>query len=273
MGLLAAKLFLAPALVVGASLAARRWGSRIGGLVGALPVVAGPILLVFALQHGDRFAAHAAKDTLVGLISLTAFALTYARVSARTAWPVSLVAGWLAFLAMTALFSAVAIPLALALPLTLLAFRAAAALLPTTATFHPQRDYPAWDLPLRALVTACLVVALTTASGGLGPGLSGLLAPFPIVTGVLAAFTHAHRGHTEAVALLRGMLVGFVAFAAFCFAVAVAVALPGAGIAGAFVLATAIAVLIQAGVIGWRLRTSIGPQNAAEPANTSTGSG
>jgi hypothetical protein len=54
---LAAKILLAPTFVIAASLAARRYGARIGGLVGGLPVVAGPILLVFALDHGAAFAA------------------------------------------------------------------------------------------------------------------------------------------------------------------------------------------------------------------------
>src|ERR1700719_3836701 len=57
--LLAAKLLLAPSFVVGASLAARRFGPRVGGLIGGLPVVAGPILLAYALAHGRSFAAGA----------------------------------------------------------------------------------------------------------------------------------------------------------------------------------------------------------------------
>ena len=59
-GLLAVKLTLAPAFVVGASLASRRFGPRMGGLIAGLPVVAGPILLVYALAHGRAFASGAA---------------------------------------------------------------------------------------------------------------------------------------------------------------------------------------------------------------------
>jgi len=57
---LAVKVLLAPSFVVGASLAARRFGPRIGGLVGGLPLVASPILLVYALTDGRVFAAGAA---------------------------------------------------------------------------------------------------------------------------------------------------------------------------------------------------------------------
>ncbi len=86
MALLAVKLLLAPAFVVGASLAARRFGPRVGGLIAGLPVVAGPILLVYALAHGRAFAAGAAAGTLLGLVSLIAFVVVYARLASRLFW-------------------------------------------------------------------------------------------------------------------------------------------------------------------------------------------
>jgi hypothetical protein len=47
--LLLVKLSLAPLLVVGSSLAGRRWGPALAGVLGALPLVAGPILLTVQL--------------------------------------------------------------------------------------------------------------------------------------------------------------------------------------------------------------------------------
>jgi hypothetical protein len=87
------------------------------------------------------------------------------------------------------------------------------------------------------------VLTLTAVSGALGPHLSGLLAPFPIITSVLAVFTHAHGGHPQVVVLLRGFLVGFYGFAAFCFVLAVA--LPTFATAASFGLATAVALATQ----------------------------
>ena len=101
MALIAVKLLLAPNFVVGASLAARRFGPRIGGLVAGLPLVAGPILLVYALAHGRAFAAGAAAGTLLGLVSLTAFVVVYARLAGRLFWGASMLAGWLAFVLAT----------------------------------------------------------------------------------------------------------------------------------------------------------------------------
>jgi len=100
------------------------------------------------------------------------------------------------------------------------------------------------DLPARALAALGLVLALTAASGALGPHLSGLLAPFPIITSVLAVFTHTHAGLDQVSILLRNFLFGFYGFAAFCFVLAVS--LPTLTVAPAFALATAGALAAQA---------------------------
>jgi hypothetical protein len=250
---LAIKLLLAPCFVVGASLTARRHGPRVGGLVGALPVVAGPILLVYALAHGRAFAAHAAAGTLLGLISLTAFVVVYARLAGRVAWPVGLLAGWLAFALATLLFSALSIPTGVALVLACAAFALGFALLPQPGTQAvPELDPPLWDLPLRAVCALALVLALTAIAGWLGPQLSGLLAPFPIIASVLATFTHTQRGVDETLRMLRGLLSGFVAFALFCFVLALV--LPSIETAGAFALATAVALAAQSVMLRQALR-------------------
>jgi hypothetical protein len=261
--LLAVKLLLAPCFVVGASLTARRHGARVGGLVAALPVVAGPILLVYALAHGRAFAGHAAAGTLLGLISLTAFVVVYARLAGRVAWPAALLAGWLAFALGTVLFSALAIPTGLALALACAAFAMGVALLP-----RPRAEPagggapPAWDLPLRAGCALALVLALTAVAGWLGPQLSGLLAPFPVIASVLATFTHTQRGVDETLRLLRGLVTGFGAFALFCFTLALA--LPALSIAAGFALASAVALLAQGVALRHALRR--------EPALVATGS-
>lgn len=266
MPLLAIKLLLAPAFVVGASLVARRHGPRVGGLVGALPVVAGPILLVYALAHGAAFAAHAAAGTLLGLISLTAFVVLYANLADRVPWPAVLLSGWLAFALATAVFSALHIALGVAFVLACAAFAVGLALLPRPSSSPPRAaSPPTWDLPLRASCALVMVLALTAIAGWLGPQLSGLLAPFPIIASVLATFTHTQRGAQELRRLLRGLLSGFGAFALFCFALALALA--PLGTAAAFALATAAAVLLQSVLLRQTLR-----EPALVPVGASAGS-
>lgn len=57
MTLLAAKILLSPLCVIAVSLAGRRWGVAVAGVLGGLPVVAGPILLVETILHGRDFGA------------------------------------------------------------------------------------------------------------------------------------------------------------------------------------------------------------------------
>jgi hypothetical protein len=248
MALLAVKALLAPTFVVGASLTVRRFGPEIGGLVGGLPVVAGPILLVYALAQGQGFAAQAAAATLLGLVSLTAFVVVYGRLAERAPWTVCILAATSAFGLGTLLFTVSVVPAGTALALACAGFVLGLALLPRPEGERmPAPPPPAWDLPLRAGCALALVLVLTSAAGSLGSQLSGLLAPFPIITTVLATFTHAQRGSQETVRLLRGMLTGFIGFALFCFTLAVS--LRTLGVAAAFVVAVVAALLTQTALI------------------------
>jgi hypothetical protein len=258
MGVLAAKIVLAPAFVVGASLAARRYGARIGGLIGGLPVVAGPILLVFALSHGRAFAAAASAATLLGIVSLLAFIVVYARLASRAHWGASLVWGWGAFFAMTAALSAFSAPAAIALACVLAAVGLALLALPRLdAELLTVASQPRWDLPLRGISALALVLALTALAGQLGAKLSGLLAPFPVIASVLAVFTHAQCGEQDVLRIMRGFVLGLVAYALFCFALALS--LGSLSIAASFAVAIAAALATQsvALALNWRQREPV----------------
>ena len=244
MTLLALKLLLAPGFVVVSSLVARRFGVRVGGVVGGLPAIAGPILLVLALEHGTAFAARAATGTLLGIVALVAFVVAYVAVSHRRAWPWAIGLGWTAFFVVVAALRPVHVGAAVALAVARGACGAALAFLPRPdAPTRATGPRPRFDLPLRAACAAIPVLAVTAGARALGPHLAGLLAAFPIITPVLAAFTQAQQGPTESDRLLRGMTAGFFSYALFCFTVAVSVA--DLGIVASFALATAAALASQ----------------------------
>jgi hypothetical protein len=242
---LALRVVLAPCFVVCASLVAHRFGARIGGVVAGLPVIAGPILLVLALQHGSTFASDAAVGVLLGMVGLAAFVLAYVATARWRSWASAAAAGYAAFaLAVVAMrpLSVSAFPALIiacgALVLTL-------GLLPRPpradgATLVPGR----WNLPARAACTAIAVVSVTALAPALGPHLSGLVTTFPIITAVLAVFTHAQRGRDETIRLLRGFTVGFFSYAAF--GVVVATTIRPLGVGWSFALATAVALCVQA---------------------------
>jgi hypothetical protein len=216
-----AKLLLAPLCVVAVSLAGRRWGVAVAGILGGLPVVAGPILVVLTLVHGRQFGAEAAAGTLLGLAALTLFVVVYGRASERLGPMLSLLAGWAAFLLGVAFLQLLDVPPGVSLILVAAGFAAGLALLPAPSAAPAIVTAPPWwDLPARALAALVLVIAISAASGALGPNLSGLLAPFPVITSVLAVFTHAHGGRVQVRVLLRNFLVGFYGFATFCFVLA-----------------------------------------------------
>jgi hypothetical protein len=253
---LAAKIVLAPTFVMGASVAARRYGARVGGLIAGLPVVAGPILLVFALDHGRAFAAGASAATLLGIVSLIAFIVVYTHLAGRAHWGTSLLLGWGAFFAMTAVLSALTVSTPVALVCVLAAVGAALLALPRSRGERLSEAIPpAWDLPLRGAGALALVLALTALAGQLGAKLSGLLAPFPVIASVLAVFTHALHGEDDLQRIMRGFVLGLIAYALFCFALAEA--LPSMSIAASFALAVTTALGTQsiALALSWRRRT------------------
>src|SRR5690349_16561607 len=151
MVVIAAKILLSPLCVVGVSLAGRRWGMAVAGVLGGLPVVAGPILLVETLLHGRDFGAAAAAGTLLGLAALTAFVVVYGRVALRLGPLGSLLSGWTAFLLGVAVLSPLRPPAVLSLLLVSAGFALGLRLLPAVV---PSSAFPAppwWDLPARAL--------------------------------------------------------------------------------------------------------------------------
>ncbi len=241
------KLVLAPALVATATRVARRLGHRAGGLVGGLPVVAAPIVLIYAVEQGDAFARDAAAAGALGLVSLVFFCLAYAACARVAGYVAALIAGWLAFGVATALLSVVNPPLGVSVILALGAIGAGSLLL-ARASGGPLQASEISDLLLwRLAITAALVIALTAAAHGLSAHLAGLLAPFPIITAVLAGFTHARVGADAAIELLSGLVRALVCFLAFFATLAETLAaLSGPA---AFGLATAAALTLWAGVV------------------------
>jgi hypothetical protein len=260
MSLLVLKLTLAPGLVAATTLAGRRWGPRVGGWLGGLPVVVGPILLALALQHGERFAAAAATGALLGLLALNAFIVAYAWLARVTWWLPALAGSWTAFALATLVLDGVALAAPPALAVVLASFFAAAALLPRTGRGAAPPAAPRFDLLVRAGATAALVLTLTALSGALGPRLSGLLAAFPVLATVLAVFTHTQEGDAAVAEFLRGLVGGLASFAVFCFAVAEL--LPAVGVAAAFLIGSA-AALVTHGVLLMLQRGGRAPAPAA----------
>jgi hypothetical protein len=249
---LALKLILTPILVGGASLAGRRWGPTVSGWLIALPLTSGPIIFFLALSQGLAFAAATAGAVLAGALSPIAFCLTYGWLAARWGWPRALGAACLVFAIATALLRPLPLWWPLVFPAVIGVLALALRLMPPPAQSETDAaSSPQWEIPARILVATTFVVLLTAGAPLLGPQLTGLLAPFPLFGGTLAVFAHQFHGPQSAVSVLRGLLHGLFAFAGFF--VVLAALLERAGLAAAFGLAVAVALLIQAGSL-WLMR-------------------
>jgi hypothetical protein len=241
--ILVTKLLLGPGLVVAASLAGRRWGPAVSGILVAIPIVLGPILLILTIEQGEAFGAAATTSSLLALVALAVYVVTFERAGRSHRWEIATLAGWAAFLAVALGLSQLDVSPVVALLAAIAAFALALRVTPPAAPAGPRTPPPAWDLPGRAVATAVLIIALTGAADRLGPALAGALAPFPVATTVVAAFVLAQDGPAAASEMLRGFLGAIFGTVAFCFLVAVL--LEPLGTAAAFAIGLAGAVPVQ----------------------------
>lgn len=71
------KLLITPALMLAISLAARRWGTGVAGLLSGLPVTSALVMLFLSLEQGTEFASMAVPGALAGLAAIQATYLFY----------------------------------------------------------------------------------------------------------------------------------------------------------------------------------------------------
>ncbi len=241
--MLALKLFIVPTFLLLLTLAGKRWGPSVAGWLAGLPVVTGPILFFLAVEHGQVFASGAASASLSAVLASVSFSLAYSHAAKRLPWPPSLLCGLAGWTTAALLLSRLPASPYVALAVSLTTLLTAPRLFPVTQLQAASRPITTLELCCRMLAGALLTVAVTFAAGVVGQAWSGLLAVFPILGTVLAAFSHHSQSGAFAATLLRGMVAGLYSFVAFCFLLVLA--LPGMGIMGAFLIAVAAAVAVQ----------------------------
>jgi len=241
--LLALKLFLVPFFLGLISLAGKRWGPGLAGWLAGLPVIVGPILFLLALERGAMYARDAAIYTLGAVFPVIIFGIGYAWACRRAQWPLALLAGYAAWLLAALLLLALPLDLPTAIAIALITLLAAPYLFPRPAGKPGLARLPHHELGLRMLAGALLTLAVTSLANIAGPSLSGLLALFPVLSAILAAFTHRTGGADAVITLLAALARGLASLAGFCFALPLL--LTQVSIGAAFLLSVAVALLIQ----------------------------
>ena len=80
------KLILTPVLMLGVSIAAKKWGTFWGGLLSGLPLTSGVILTFLAVEQGAGFTQTAILGAIPGLAAVMSAYKVYATLSKR--WPI-----------------------------------------------------------------------------------------------------------------------------------------------------------------------------------------
>ena len=250
--MLALKLLLVPTFLVLVTLAGRRWGPSIAGWLAGLPVSAGPILFIVALEQGPVFAAFAAAAALSAVASTVMFCAVYAHASRRFDWSIALpitAAGWLCAVS---LLARLPVSTALSLALATGALLAAPYLFPDRQDSVATRSMSMAELALRALAGALLTLAVSLSAAHIGTAWSGLLTTYPVLGTVLAVFSHRNHGASFVIELLRSMATGMYSFATFFLVLALLLA--NQGTATAFVVAIVAGLSMQLATLKFRSR-------------------
>ena len=84
------KVTVVPLFMAAVSFAGRHYGAGIAGLLAGFPVVAGPIVIFLAVEHGIQFGARAATAAMPVVAGLLSFGAAYCWASLRWRWPVAM---------------------------------------------------------------------------------------------------------------------------------------------------------------------------------------
>lgn len=213
--MLAFKLLLVAGSVLLSTVAARRWGHRIGGAVAGMPMIAAPIVAVLLIDQGADQVRAIALGTLACLPAAILHIVGFAHAATRWPWPACLALALSVYAVAGALLAGLQLP---ALAASLLALAAPAIglkLAPRIAALPGPVAVPRAELVLRIVAAVAMAAAIIVGADVFPPGVSGLLLAVPITGTVLPCFTLPRYGAAATASLMAGFVHGLHGFAAF----------------------------------------------------------
>lgn len=242
--MLAAKVAAAAIIVVTASRATERAGPLLGSMIATLPVSAGPVYVFLALDHGAAFISESARMSVAATAATAAFVAAHAFGAQRYATPASLALATLAWFAVALALQLHEWSFTEACLLYVGVFVVAIRVLRRFAVTLPAPPVPRgrFDLALRALLVATVVVATTFASNAFGPAVAGVLATYPVVFTSLVLILQPRCGGPFTASVLVNGLKGLLGFG---------LALAVLHVTAARMSATAALLIALAVAVGW----------------------
>jgi hypothetical protein len=196
-----------------ATIIAEKLGATAGALVATLPVSAGPVYVLLAVDHDSAFISVSAVASLALNAATAIFVTVYVLLAQqRSLWiSVSLaLAAWLAtavtltLVHWTAWSAAVLNVAVLALCLVIVEPFRHVRMTPTIHSWYA--------FAVRAAMVTLLVGAVVVLSFKIGPAGSGVLAMFPVISMSIMVILHRRVGGPATAALLANAIYGLAGF-------------------------------------------------------------
>jgi hypothetical protein len=240
---IALKIACAIVIVVTASRATERAGPFLGAMIATLPVSTGPIYAFLAIDHGAQFISDSALMGVAGVSATVAFIAAHALVAQRFSTPVSIAVATACWFGVALLLQLRAWNFVEACALFAVCFAVAIRALRRFVVEGKVPPMPRvrFDLALRALLVACVVVATTIAGNAFGPAATGVLATYPVVFTSLVLILQPRWGGPFVASLLVSALKGLIGFGIALGVLHLAAARISAGWALAVALTVAVA--------------------------------
>jgi hypothetical protein len=242
--LLAIKIGISMAIVIGLSLVAERASPRLAGLLAGYPHGVAIVLFFIGLEQGSDFAAHAAIYAIAGLAANVTLAFVYS-LACRYSKAHLIAAPLLslaAFLALAAMLNMLETNTVTALVTAVVFVFMAGFLLRRGIDVQIRAGRLSYGaLLLRAVLATVIVLAITGGARAMGPQWAGLFSSFPIVTFPLLLIVHFTHGKAPVQTMIRNYPTGLGSL--IVYASSVSIAYPALGIylgtLAGFVAATA----------------------------------
>lgn len=207
------RVLLAPLAVVAGTLAQRRFGDAVSGLILGLPLTSLPLLWLVALQHGTAFASSMTGALLVGSIAEAVVLWLYARLTIHLSPSLALLGALGAFVLAAEAVNLLRLSALLAGLITAIGFAAALRWWPDSANDAAPLQGRS-QLWLRVILSAVFTIVLVALAGRLGPVLAGLIDALPAMSLMMAFTTHQDHGSGASSRFLHGVTRGSFSYLA-----------------------------------------------------------
>jgi hypothetical protein len=207
------RVLLAPLAVIAGTLAQRRFGYAVSGLILGLPLTSLPLLWLVALQHGTAFASSMTGALLVGSIAEAVVLWLYARLTIHLSPSLALMAALGAFALAAEAVNLLRLSALLAGLITALGFAAALRWWPVTMNNNIASEGRS-RLWLRVTMSAVFTIVIVALAGRLGPVLAGLIDALPALSLMMAFTTHQDHGSGASSRFLHGVTRGSFSYLA-----------------------------------------------------------